>query len=232
MALILEHVVPWGRSFDEYVRMFDLSPADLESRILDCGAGPASFAAELHARGGRVVACDPIYSFSADDIRRRVTETYDTIVKANEEHRDKFVWRENESPEQLGRRRMQAMERFLEDFPGGLPDGRYRVAELPSLPFRAAEFDLALCSHFLFTYSDLLSLGFHFESIRQLCRVANEARIFPLLPSFGAGHSPHLAPLMKMLSAEGYLCEIKRVPYEFQIGGNETLRVVKPTVRM
>jgi hypothetical protein len=227
MAPILEKVVPWGRSLEEYVRMFDLSPSDLTSKLLDCGGGPASFTAELHARGGRAVACDPIYSFSVDDIRRRIAETYNTIVKANEEHRDKFIWKENESPEQLGRRRMQAMEKFLEDLPGGLRDGRYRLVELPSLPFAAGEFDLALCSHLLFTYSDLLSLEFHVESIRELCRVAKEARVFPLLPSFGTGHSPHLAPVMETLSAQGCLCEIKRVPYEFQKGGNEMLRVTK-----
>ncbi len=231
MPATLESIRPWGRSYDEFVRMFDLSPANLASTILDCGGGPASFAAELHAQGGRVVACDPIYSFSADDVRRRVAETYDTIVKANEEHRDKFHWKENGSPEQLGRRRMQAMEKFLEDFPAGSRDGRYRVAELPSLPFRDGEFDLALCSHLLFTYSDALSLEFHIASIRELCRVAKEARIFPLLPSFRVGHSPHLGPLGRALSADRYVCEIKQVPYEFQKGGNEMLRVAKAAPR-
>ena len=35
--------------------------------------------------------------------------------------------------------------------------GRYRHDGLPSLGFDDGAFDLALCSHFLFTYSDLLS---------------------------------------------------------------------------
>jgi hypothetical protein len=43
VAFTLDKVVPWGRSFDEYVRMFDLTPADLGKRILGCGDGPASF---------------------------------------------------------------------------------------------------------------------------------------------------------------------------------------------
>jgi hypothetical protein len=43
LAVMLDQVVPWGRSLSEYVRMFDLSPADLQSRILDCAGGPASF---------------------------------------------------------------------------------------------------------------------------------------------------------------------------------------------
>jgi hypothetical protein len=30
----LDHVVPWGRSFDEYRRMFGLSEADAQLRML------------------------------------------------------------------------------------------------------------------------------------------------------------------------------------------------------
>jgi hypothetical protein len=129
------------------------------------------------------------------------------------------------SPEHVGEVRMAAMKQFLNDFPLGLAQGRYVVGELPALPFRYRAFDLAVCSHFLFTYSDLLDLQFHLDSIRELCRVAREARIFPLLPNFGEGHSPHVAPLVRQLTAEGYQCEVRRVPYEFQKGGNEMLRV-------
>ena len=59
MSLTYETVVPWGRSFDEYRRMFDLSAQDLELRILGCGDGPAAFNASMRQRGGRVVSCDP-----------------------------------------------------------------------------------------------------------------------------------------------------------------------------
>lgn len=65
MAATLDKAVPWGRSFDEYVRMFDLSDSDLHSRILDCAGGPASFNVEMRRRGRIVVSCDPIYQFSA-----------------------------------------------------------------------------------------------------------------------------------------------------------------------
>jgi hypothetical protein len=222
MAHNLENVVPWGRSLDEYVRMFDLAESDLESRILDCGGGPASFNVEMHRRGRSVVSCDPIYRFSAADISRRIDETHDTILQKTAETRDRFLWHEMKSPEHVGQIRMAAMKQFLEDLSLGLAEGRYRVAELPALPFRDREFDIALCSHLLFTYSDLLPLDFHIDSIREMCR---EARIFPLLPSFGSRHSPHLAPLARALTSQDYRCELKRVPYEFQKGGNEMLRV-------
>ena len=67
----LEQVVPWGRSFDEYRRMFGLSDDDLDLRIIGCGDGPASFNAEATRRGARVVSCDPIYRLETAQIRDR-----------------------------------------------------------------------------------------------------------------------------------------------------------------
>src|SRR6476659_5271841 len=82
MSMHLDSVVPWGRSMHEYVRMFDLDDAVLDSKILGVGDGPASFNAEMHARGRRVVSCDPIYVFSGDQIRARVEATRDKLVAA------------------------------------------------------------------------------------------------------------------------------------------------------
>jgi hypothetical protein len=47
MAFRYENVVPWGRSYEEYLRMFGLGPDDLKGRILGCADGPASFNSEL-----------------------------------------------------------------------------------------------------------------------------------------------------------------------------------------
>lgn len=43
MGVKLDSVVPWGRSYEEYVRMFSLSEEDIRKLILGCGDGPASF---------------------------------------------------------------------------------------------------------------------------------------------------------------------------------------------
>ena len=51
MPFTLDQIVPWGRSFDEYVKMFALTEADLEKRILGCGDGPASFNAVMRTKG-------------------------------------------------------------------------------------------------------------------------------------------------------------------------------------
>lgn len=117
------------------------------------------------------------------------------------------------------------MRRFLEDFPLRLEEGRYRPDGLPLLGFDAGEFDLALSSHFLFTYSEQLSASFHVAAIEEMCRVADEARLFPLL-NYDGEPSQLLRPAVDELRARGYRAETQRVSYEFQKGGNQLLSVV------
>lgn len=224
MGLKLEKVIPWGRSLAEYIRMFDLTPDQLKMRILDCAGGPASFNAEMTRQGYNVISFDPVYQFSADEIAQRIQETYQTVIDGVKTNWENYTWQDIQSPKELGQIRMSAMQQFLEDFPSGLQQGRYVIGELPMLPFDTKQFDLALCSHFLFTYSDLLSLEFHLASIQELCRVAGEVRIFPLLNISGE-ISSLLLSVIKELAAQGYNWEIKQVPYEFQKGGNQVLRV-------
>jgi hypothetical protein len=221
----LDNVVLWGRSFDEYRRMFALSEADLRRRILGCADGPASFNAELTARGGSVVSCDPVYRFAAEDIRRRVAISFELVIEQTRRNVGEFVW-SHEIPdvEALGRWRMAAMERFLADFDSGRAAGRYVDAELPQLPFADRAFDIAVCSHFLFLYSERFDIGFHEQAIRELCRVADEVRVFPLL-ELGSVRSRHLEGVFRALRNEGFQSTIERVEYEFQRDGNEMLRI-------
>ena len=226
----LDQVVPWGRSFDEYRRMFALSPDDLRGRILGCADGPASFNAEATAVGLTVVSCDPLYRFTVADIRRRIAETTEVIIEQTQRNQEEFVWTLIRSVEELRQLRSSAMERFLADFEADKAQGRYVDAELPILPFENGAFDLALCSHFLFLYSEQLSEDFHVAAVREMNRVATEVRVFPLLALGGAG-SPHVEPVIRHLQADGYDVTIETVPYEFQRGGNEMLRVRRQAVK-
>jgi hypothetical protein len=225
MAFTLEQIVPWGRSFDEYTTMFHLSPADLEKRLLGCGDGPACFNGVLTRQGGCIVSADPLYHFSQDEIRRRIDKTFAEVMEQTRKNAHEFVWESILSVDELGRIRMDAMNEFLSDYPAGLRQGRYVDAGLPDLPFKDRAFDIALCSHFLFLYSEQLSEDFHCASIRELCRVASEARIFPLL-ELGAKRSRHLEKVMVRLQEEGYDVSVEKVMYEFQKGGNEMLKVM------
>lgn len=196
-------------------------------KILDCAAGPSSFNAELTLGGRDVISCDPLYSFTAEEIRARIDATFDTLVDNARVAYDEFVWRDIASPEQLGKLRMAAMRTFLADFPRGRAEGRYLAGSLPHLDFHDGAFDLALCSHFLFTFTEQLSIDFHVAAVQELCRVAGEARVFPLLKGYG-GPSPYLEPVMNGLRDRGYTTTIREVPYEFQRGGDQMLAVTKP----
>ncbi len=225
MAFTLKKVVPWGRSYGEYLAMFALSEKDLGKRILGCGDGPASFNCVMKRRGGRVVSVDPIYRFGADEIRGRINETYEEVMEQTRENKDEFVWRHISSIDELGKVRMSAMDDFLADYESGLEEGRYVDASLPALPFEDREFDLALCSHYLFLYSEHLSEDFHVRSIKELCRVASETRVFPLL-ELGSKKSRHLDAVVSRLEKDGLTVIMEKVPYEFQKGGNQMLRVM------
>jgi SAM-dependent methyltransferase len=227
----LTEVVPWGRSFDEYRRMFALSEADLKKRILGCADGPASFNAELTERGGKVVSVDPLYRFSQDQITARIAVTRDLVLAQVRMTGDQFVWEQIISVEQLAKLRATAMEFFLQDFAAGLQAGRYQAAELPILPFADQSFELALCSHFLFLYSDQLSLEFHGQALRELCRVAAEVRVFPLVRLDGQA-SEYVTPVVEKFLAEGYAADILQVDYEFQKGANKQLRIRRPCVKL
>jgi SAM-dependent methyltransferase len=227
MGFMLENVIPWGRSFKEYVALFNLSEADLQSRILGCGDGPAAFNRELTRRGGTIVSVDPVYAFSSEDIRGRIEATFDEVLDKVRQNRQEFVWSQITSPEELGQVRMAAMETFLADFEAGKAAGRYVAAELPSLSFADDSFDLALCSHFLFLYSPQLSLEFHLQAILEMLRLAPEVRIFPLL-ELGSKPSRHLEAVMAELEQQGYHPQVEPTAYEFQKGGNQLLRIQRP----
>ena len=175
-------------------------------------------------RGGRVVSIDPLYDFPAADIRARIDETFPETMRQVKLNALEFVWDRIGTVEDLTALRMRTITTFLKDYPEGKSEGRYLAGGLPNLPFADMAFDLALCSHFLFLYSEQFSRSFHVRSISELCRVAAEVRIFPLL-ELGSRPSRHLEATVNDLREMGFRCSIEVVPYEFQRGGNSMLRV-------
>jgi hypothetical protein len=204
--------------------MFALSPEDLQGRILGCSDGPASFNSVLTANGGSIISVDPVYAFSTEKLQQRIAETYDMVLEQARKNKNEFLWEKITSVEDLGRIRMAAMGEFIEDFDRGKAEGRYVNGSLPRLGFADRSFDIALCSHFLFLYSEQLSEEFHLAAIKELCRVAREVRIFPL-QELGSKKSRHLEAVMAKLQQENYLVQIEKTAYEFQKGGNEMISV-------
>jgi hypothetical protein len=230
MPITYEEVLPWGRSFDEYSRMFALSKGDLCRSILGCGDGPAAFNARMHTLGHRVTSVDPLYDFDREHIAARIEEVSAVIVQQTASNHQLFRWDRIRNVQELEQLRQVSMREFLEDYVAGRQEGRYVSAELPTLPFDDQSFELALCSHFLFLYSVHLNLEFHVRAIEEMLRVADEVRIFPTV-GLDAQPSPHLRDVMRRIGRHARV-SLVTVDYEFQIGANQMLRIeTAPRVR-
>ena len=222
MVMKLDKVVPFGRSLDEYTKMFNLSSEDLQQNILGVGDGPASFNAEGTAKGYKITSIDPIYRFSGKEIRQRFDAVVDDIINQIIATPDNWVWQYHKNPQELKARRIEALEFFLQDYRQGKQAGRYLAQELPHLDFAEQTFDLALCSHFLFLYSAQCDRDFHVAAIKEMLRVSKEVRIFPLL-TLMQETSPYLNFVIDKFSTMGYSTSTVKVPYELQPGANEML---------
>ena len=215
-----------ARSWEEYVAMFDLSPADLDGTVVDCAAGASSFVAETNARGGDTVAVDPLYSHRSSTLAQLAAGGLRDCLEMMESTPHAFVWDWYGSLERRERLRQDAAARFVADLQQH-PD-RYVAAGLPDLPFTDASVDLALCSHLLFSWDQSFDRAWHLAALRELARVARrEARVFPLVGHTDRGAYPHLEWLQDRLRHDGIATEQRTVPYEFQRGA-DTMLVLRP----
>jgi hypothetical protein len=178
--------------------MFNLGEAERRVSILGYADGCASLNAEGTAQGMRVVSVDPLYEVRAEEIRARVAGHCDATV----------------------------LDTFLSDYDSGIAQGRYVTGNADALPFPDGSFDLALCSHFLFLSSAQHGLAFHLQAIRELTRIAEEVRIFPLLEE-GGTESRHLKAVLLATQRSGLRCERVAVSTGFAHGGNEMLRIMR-----
>jgi hypothetical protein len=209
-----------ARSFAEYRKMFSLTGDELRGRILDCPGGAASFTAEVGAHGGRAIACDPQYVLPTAELARRARADLDRGYRYHQGNPDEYVWTFFRDPEHYLAVRSASIELFTAHFSAS--PGNYVAAGLPALPFPDRGFDLALCSHLLFSYADRLGHDFHLASIRELARVAREVRIHPLVP-MGFDGNPELPGLIAELDQLHVHAEVRPVDYEFQRGGHSML---------
>jgi SAM-dependent methyltransferase len=225
MAMELDRVVPFGRTLGEYRAMFSLSDGDLHRQILDIGAGPASFTAEMSALGYRVTAIDPIYHFSGTEIQQRFNDCVDGIIAQVEHTPQDWVWKFHRDLADLRRHRESALALFLADYAAGKVAGRYIAGEVPNA-LGNEFYDLILCSHFLLLYSTQLDWEFHAQAVTKLLDRTNELRIFPLL-TLQLERSPYLDPLCELVESMAYRPHIVPVEYELQRGGNQMLVITR-----
>ncbi len=218
------NLVLWGHSLQDYREMFNLTPEDCDKFIIDCAPGPASFCAEMTADHKRVIACDSLYALSSDALHTQVDDTFQATLAKVKTHESEFVWESISSVDELAERRLSGIHRFMKDYEQGRAERRYLPNPLIKLPFTDAQFQLALCSHALFGHRRDAELAEHQQIVEELCRVAEEVRIFPLLDNNGE-LSPLVGPLVLLLQQANYGVEILEVDYQFQKMGNAMLKI-------
>ncbi len=224
----LDKVVPWGRSLAEYQAMFNLTADDLTKNILGCSDGPASFNAELTELNGNVISVDPLFQFSKEQIQQRINQVAPQVMTEVSANQNDFIWDHIQSTDELLALRLRSMELFLTDYETGCETKRYLNQSLPNLNFADQQFDLALCSHFLFLYSDHVSLEFHQQALLELLRVAKQVRIYPLI-TLTNQTSLHLKPCLDKLNTLGFIAKLEHCDYQFQKGATQMLSLSSAT---
>lgn len=222
----ITNVLSIGRNLSEYKCMFMLKDNDLQSNILDIGAGPSSFNSEVKAQGNEmIVSVDPIYAFSLSELNKCVNESIDMILEDVTENQNRYNWNSETHPniDSLFSTRHATMAKFLTDFERDRSS--YLVGTVLSLPFPDNHFDLALSSHFLVLYSEQLGTQFHIDAIRELCRVSKEIRIYPLINLAGEMPLLLIKEIRRAALELGMRGEIVEVNYEFMKGANSMLKL-------
>jgi hypothetical protein len=216
-------VLVTSRSFAEYVAFFALDPDRLPRRVLDCSAGTSGFVAGARAHGSDAVAVDPAYRQALDDLAETGRAGAVGGASMVADYRDRFSFDWYGSPERQRELRASALDDFLDD--RRRQPGRYLAAELPQLPFADGSFDLALCSHLLFTWANVFDQAWHESALREMARVAIEVRVFPLVHQGSGEPVAFLGALRERLT--GLDTRVVTVPYAFQVGADEMLLVTR-----
>ncbi len=221
-ATVTPLIPSWVHTFDDYRCMFALTDGDLNRSILDYPAGISSFNVEMHQQNhDNVVSSDPHYNLTPIDMTKRVDEIIQKLATQLKQYAHRLRESDELSKENILNAWNQHAQLFLADYSAGQMSGRYRHADLPKLPFGHFEFELALCSDLVFRSEKNKSPE---KTIVELCRVAHEVRVFPLLDEHGEV-SGALGPTLLTLQQQNYGIEVREVPYRLQKGSNAMLRV-------
>ncbi len=213
----------WVYSLRDYHQMFDLSDEDLSRKILDYPGGISSFNAELAQQGVFVISGDALYSRSRDVLSVESDELFQANCQMFRDHQERIKGHDESVIETIFNDWLLSKQIFLDDYERGYEEGRYRAIESLLLPFDDDQFELALCTDFLALSQTIPQ--FTTESlVAELCRVAEEVRVYPLMTTEGKMH-PALGSVMLSLQQQNFGVEVREVTYDQQVGGNAMLRV-------
>lgn len=214
----------WIFNLTDYRQMFDLQENDFAKPILDYPGRISSFNAQMHAQGVRVVSGDSLYGLSFEQMQQKSVELFEANEDSLRSHLNWLKENDEKSIEMILKNWRDSEKQFLDDYRAGQSEGRYQNVSLPKLPFKDHEFDLAICTNLIFHTMAMINGNSTEDLVAELCRVAVEARIFPLLNE--KGEMPEkLGMLMLNLQQQNYALEVREVPYKQHKGANAMLRV-------
>ncbi len=239
MGFSLNHVVFYGRTWEECMGMYSLEESDLTGlKVLDCPGGPDALVADGLERGLDIHAIDPQYVNDPDVLdaqgHKDIIETMEQLQKDPEE-----AWNQKQADD-FQRLKLEALERFVVSYRAHRE--RFRAGSLPDLALEDDSFDLVLSGNFLFAYSSLedgglmtsgdFDLDFHVRSVRELVRVGLEVRLFPTFALTGAARRhAFVEPVMAVLRSDGH--EVELIPCNWTEGHftefNDVIRIRKRT---
>jgi hypothetical protein len=211
----------WAFGLAEYRQMFALSDEELTLSLLDFSASMSSFNAEVAHKNSNIISADASYDLPISEMENHVACQIDELAAHFVAHADHIADAEH-SPKALLESATRTASIFFKDYEAGMSEGRYVCASLPSLPFGDYQFNLALCSHWLFSESP--DSFFQIQAIKELMRVAGEVRIYPLL-NRDDETAASLGPVMMALQQENFGVELREVDFELKKEGNAMLRV-------
>ncbi|WP_414468783.1 class I SAM-dependent methyltransferase [Methanobacterium sp. ACI-7] len=214
-----------GRSYEEYLKMFNLDLQKLrDKKILDCAAGASSFTARMTENGYDAKAADILYDKEPSFLQNRCREHLTVLVEALADLEGHFVWDFFKDLDDLKQHRMNSCIEFYEDYKNNRAN--YIKADLLNIPFKNNSFSLVLCSHLLFIYDHRLNYDFHINSVKEMLRVTkNEVFVYPLVK-----HKSIKSEFVKRIEQDldkNANIMIEKVDYEFRRGGNEMMKLQK-----
>lgn len=217
------------RSYEEYVRMFDLEPSDLaHGEVLDVAAGGSSFTAEVNARGYSAYAVDPRYDAGIEKWISEAVQEIETSTAKLAKLQENFDWSYYGSIEQHRAGRETSIELFKSNVLDSRQSNRYLAGKLPELPFGNDRFSLILCSHFMFLYANQFGPEFHIHAIMDLmriCKPGGQIRIYPLI-SLDWKPYPDLDQLLDFIRANGGKTELCPSRLPFIPGSSHFLKIL------
>ena len=216
----------WGLSYDNVIAMFAIKEHDLHKKILNCMGVPSGFNAIAHQNKLDVTTCSDVYGSDKETLQSKAKREIKQAVEFIKANPDRFNSCVVDTPEKYQDFLEENLKIFFKHYDEGKTRRLYSSEALPEIAFGNHQFDLAICPHFIFNGNSNFTEPFQFECIKELCRVADECRIFPVLDS--AGHTPsQLDSLRESLRAAGYRTSIETVDYELLKKGNKMLKVTK-----